>query len=80
MLIKVIQSNFGHSLFGTSLMNSDLRSLASSATSWAVSSARGPLPLSNNARTGRMPLITTCSAAPLSGADADRLINAMAPH
>lgn len=42
-------------------------SLASSATSLAMSRVRGPLCLRDRARTGRIPLITTCSAAPLSG-------------
>lgn len=44
-----------------------LHSLASSATSFAVSRVRGPLLLRDRARIGRIPLITTCSAAPLSG-------------
>lgn len=44
----------------------NLHSLASSATSLAVSCVRGPLRLRDRARMGRIPLITTCSAAPLS--------------
>ena len=46
---------------------SNLHSLASSATSFAVSTVRGPLPLRDRARIGRIPLTTTCSAAPFSG-------------
>ena len=45
----------------------DSHSLASSATSVTVGRARGPLSRREWASTGRMPLITTCSAAPFSG-------------
>lgn len=45
----------------------NLRSLASSATSFAVSTVMGPLFLRDRARMGRIPLITTCSAVPFPG-------------
>lgn len=45
----------------------DSHSLASSDTSFAVSRVRGPRCLRDRARIGRIPLTTTCSAAPLSG-------------